>query len=307
MLIVSILLLVSLFLFSGLAIAASRNRALVASHLAYAPSNDLCWQCHDINSLKSSPELSQRLTITFICGTCHSIYQARPSKSVYLGRELADVGTSALHSVYKVNPSERYTHFGHRLGSALSPNLNLISDANYQNTSQLTMVGNYLADTIKIIGRITQWSYWLSNKNFLQASAFKSQLANLPKLYCDNCHSPHLLSDAVKAINSYRLLFNMPGDSTTTEIQLISKKDWMNSGNKWCSNCHLRHGSTIYQKNGGQPRNHPDKFCLQCHGDDDDNDNDNKTQDFPHTGTINLLSNQPPKLCLFCHVSESLP
>ncbi len=71
-----------------------------------------------------------------------------------------------------------------------------------------------------------------------------------------------------------------------------------------CLKCHRRQSSSSGRSAESAPaRNHPDQFCLYCHGDN----LASWRRDFPHVGSPDLLIGDADSLCLGCHKKGRLP
>lgn len=158
-------------------------------------------------------------------------------------------------------------------------------------------------------------------------------------LYCASCHTPHgEWGQMIDAEIAPYILSSRPNHSLTLEDDApeVAERidvmgDWLTDGGAWCSVCHDKRRSRIEAANGDaldtpglgadnegtQHDNHPDTWCLSCHGDYDGQeggdfpsteDVDQNGDDFPHTGPIqNILAAVPDELCIRCHVYGTLP
>lgn len=158
-------------------------------------------------------------------------------------------------------------------------------------------------------------------------------------LYCASCHTPHgewgqmVDADATPYILSSRPnhYLDLPDDAPDVADVIDGMGDWETEGGAWCSVCHDKRRSRALTASGedlddpglgednlgSQHNNHPDSWCLSCHGDyDGQTGGDFPTEDevnangddFPHTGPIqNILAAVPDELCIRCHTYGTLP
>ena len=322
---------------TGMALAA--NQGNVIPHGGYDMNTDACLQCHDVHESTGDYVLTRWATVTATCGSCHYLYMTDPSSSGGSAPNTANSGaqynasplagntpaydpgydpqvetrtvdpliSTGDHSVgsrisaYDVASANALTAPGHGLsrGSGLHAFVDgQISDANY-------IPGGW--DTLTAIAR---GAY----PNTVPATSF----GGTNGLFCTSCHTPHgdfgqrLLDSNGDPVTSKRGLYNMLTSKPNHAIQPISINDWNSEGGTWCEGCHAKREPEAQNPTTGVIyHNHPDAYCLNCHGNyvgSNPSSPAGGSDDFPHTTEkVNMLSNEPDALCITCHAPGTLP
>ena len=245
----------------------------------YGKTSPFCLNCHDLARLaKLSPSLLP--TIDATCITCHDIHRATPNDLRHRAGNRSAMGTASSLTAYKINTYSKYSQNGHRLGAGADTSL--IGKLASNSEQNLLPVSNK-----ESITKISDWRYWQTvyaqDPTPLSLTSPSSSV-----ITCNSCHSSHPSQNFSVSAVSETLTGLTQSSTTAAEIEL-------------CLSCHPSYASN---NNGGANHNHPDRFCLDCHG---NTTNNTSNQDFPHTGNTDLLSDIPDSLCLRCHISESLP
>lgn len=261
----------------ALASPALASDAATIPHGGYDMTTDACLQCHDIHEAAGDYVLMRQATVTAVCGTCHTLYQAAPTGAYDPGYSGTEAGTAAHLAAYKVPAGEALTHEGHRLG---------LGATTYTFADGQTGDGSYIPGGTDALTAIQYLAY----DSTVSALAYSATNG----MTCASCHTPHgTFGNVVDPAVSTKLLSSRPNHGAT-----IPLANWTTDGGKWCGGCHDRRTS------GGAIHNHPDYACLDCHGDNFAA----PTLDFPHTsGVPNILTLEPDELCLQCHVAGLLP
>lgn len=247
-------------------------------HGGYSMTTDSCLQCHDVHEATGDYVLMRQATITAVCGTCHTLYQAAPTGAYDPGYSGTEAGTAAGLAAYKVPAASALAHEGHRLG---------LGSGSYTFADGVTGDGSYIPGGTDALTAIKYLSY----PDTVSALTYTATNG----LTCASCHTPHgNYGNMVPATASTKLLSAKPNHATTA----VTVADWATDGGKWCGTCHDKRTS------GGVIHNHPDYACLDCHGDN----LATPTEDFPHTASVkNILALEPDGLCIQCHVAGLLP
>lgn len=247
-------------------------------HGGYDQTTDACLQCHDIHEAAGDYVLMRQATVTAVCGTCHTLYQAAPTGAYDPGYSGTEAGTAAGLAAYKVPAASALTHEGHRLG---------LGSGTYTFADGQTGDGSYIPGGTDALTAIEYLAY----PDTVNALSFTATNG----LNCASCHTPHgTFGNMVDTAVSSKMLSSKPNHVDSA----VPLANWATDGGKWCGACHDKRTS------GGAIHNHPDYACLDCHGDD----LTAPTEDFPHTsGVQNILSLEPDELCIQCHVAGLLP
>lgn len=313
---------------TGIAMAAGA----VIPHGGYDTSTDACLQCHDVHESAGDYVLLRWNTVTNTCGSCHYLFQTLPSAAGgsfgqgtfntgtttatvplpgnrvaydpgYSGDETrpvspaitnADLSVGSRISAYEVAAGDALTAEGHNLSRGLGSFL--FKDGKVANA-------NYIPGGFYSLTAIDRANYPTTVPTLSYAAT--------AGLYCASCHTPHgnfgkQLVNSVGTPVSTKILSGQPNHTAPS----LSINNWGNEGGKWCTRCHgKRVPEAVDPVDGTIYHNHPDTFCLQCHGNYvGANVALQGSTDFPHTSkAANLLTNEPDALCITCHVPGSLP
>lgn len=270
-----------LIILSAMPMANAYGRQNLSLGHDYGTTSPFCLNCHDLSQL-AKLEQSLLPTIDATCITCHDIHRATPDDMRHRTRNRPIVGTASKLTAYKINTYSKYRQNGHRLGAGFD--VSLIGKVTTAPEKNILPVSNRKTAT-----KNSDWRYWQAayeqNSPPLSVTSPSTSI-----MTCNSCHAAHagqnLSVSATSTTSQPGLSASTLSSSTTTEIEL-------------CLSCH-----PTYASNGGNNHNHPDRFCLDCHG---DTASSSSNQDFPHSGSYNLLTDYSEALCLRCHISESLP
>ena len=333
-LLVVVLTVAMLAITSGIALALNQGSAI--PHGGYDMNTDACLQCHDIHESTGDYVLTRWSTVTATCGSCHYLYDSPPDPTggslPNVSGSYADPGTVVAGSVvaydpgyegsettalsppispsennlgsrisaYEVQPGEALSAPGHNLGRGYGPWLYV--DGQMGN-------GNYIPGGWDELTAIARASY----PNTVPATSFTGTNG----LFCTSCHTPHgdfgqrLVDSNNQPVTSQRGVYNMLSSKPNHIIQPISINSWNNEGGTWCKSCHAKRGPEAQNPVTGEVyHNHPDAYCLNCHGNYVGNNPEavGAATDFPHTtNKTNIISNEPDALCITCHAPETLP
>lgn len=319
---------------SGIALAAGQGT--VIPHGGYDMNTDACLQCHDVHESTGDYVLTRWATVTATCGSCHYLYDTPPSSSGgsapntanpgvynatplagntpaydpgYIGDETRTVSpliTSADNSLgsrisaYDISTADALTAPGHNLGRG---------SGLHQFVDGQTRDANYIPGGWDELTAIARGAY----PNTVPATSFTGTNG----LFCTSCHTPHgdfgqrLLDSLGNPVVSKRGIYNMLTSKPNHAIQPISIDDWNTQGGTWCEGCHAKRAPEAQNPTTGEIyHNHPDAYCLNCHGNYVGSNPGpvGGSDDFPHTTEqVNLLSNEPDALCITCHAPGTLP
>ena len=307
---------------TGVALAAGN----AIPHGGYDTSTDACLQCHDIHEAASDYVLLRWSTVVDTCGSCHYLYlgeypkdmsvtanQGSGGSGTYAGSAGAPGTIPAYDPGYSGDEVRAVAVTANNLGSRTSAYETSYAskDATPGHTLQRGS-GSYVhADGVDANG-----AYIPGGDDQLTAIARAQypntvgtlQFEGTNGLFCASCHTPHG--------NFGQQLLDSGGDTVLGKIlsgkpnhipSAISIEDWATEGGQWCEGCHVRRAPEYEDEDGNVYHNHPDTFCLICHGNDASVGGAGGT-DFPHTGNNeNLLSQEPDALCIDCHKAGTLP
>ncbi|RJQ53659.1 MAG: hypothetical protein C4521_07260 [Actinobacteria bacterium] len=257
-------------------------------HGGFSTTTDACLQCHDIHESAGDYVLMRQQTMTATCGTCHTLYQAAPTGAYNPGYSGTEAGTAADLMAYKVPQAQALTHEGHRLG--LGSGSRVFADGQ-------TGDGSYIPGGTQSLTAIQYLSY--------PATTTALAYTAVNGMSCASCHAPHgSFGNVVDSAVSTKLLTSKPNHQTNSVPPMAN---WVDDGGDWCGACHDKRLPGADQ-NGELHYNHPGEQCLTCHGNEmDPISGSEEATDFPHTGSLNLLTLEPDMLCLQCHVAGTLP
>lgn len=250
-------------------------------HGGFSSSTDACLQCHDIHESAGDYVLMRQATMTAVCGSCHTLYQAAPTGAFEPGYSGTSASTVATAAAYKVPVAEALAHEGHRLG--LGTGSFLYADGQYGD-------GSYVPGGTDALTAIAYLGY---PEQTTAATSFTATNG----LSCASCHAPHgTYGNVVPLSASDKILSTKPNHAADA----VTLTNWVDDGGTWCASCHdKRMQSDLYS-------NHPDYACLTCHGDWLASATPNP--DFPHTGEVaNIITMEPDLLCIQCHTKGTLP
>lgn len=311
--------------FALLAAGTAFAAGTVIPHGGYDTSSDACLQCHDVHEAASDYVLLRWETVVDTCGSCHYLYTGQYPKDMsdpdnqgsggsgtyasttatpgtitaynpgYFGDETRTVTATSNSlgsrtSAYEVAYSTRDSQPGHTLQRG---------GGTYKHGDGTVANGAYIPGGE---GGLTAIARAMGPGNTVGALEF----AGTNGLFCASCHTPHgnfgqqLLNSTSQTVSS-KILSGKPNHRATA----ISINDWATQGGTWCEGCHAKRKPEYQDAAGNVYHNHPDQFCLNCHGNAVPAGGNT---DFPHTGTNdNLLSQVPDALCIDCHKKEMLP
>ena len=322
---------------SGIALAVGQGS--VIPHGGYDMNTDACLQCHDVHESTGDYVLTRWNTVTNTCGSCHFLYADDPVGAGGSAPNMANPGayatgqivagsvvaynpgypgdatrtvsptiTDAIDnsigsriSAYDVTFAGADAYPGHRLGMGDGPRTYV---------DGMTRSGNYIPGGWSELTAIARAAY----PNTVPATSFTGTNG----LFCTSCHTPHgdfgqmLLDSSGNPVTSKRGVYNMLSSKPNHIINPLSIDDWNSQGGEWCKACHQKRGPEAQNPVTGEIyHNHPDSYCLNCHGNyvgTKATDPGTGNNDFPHTTQmVNILSLEPDALCITCHAPGTLP
>lgn len=319
-------------LMAGVALAAGTK----IPHGGYDTSTDACLQCHDVHESAGDYVLTRWNTVTYTCGSCHYLYKTNPqlsqdaSATANLGASARSAPNTVIGAYYNdaalagttpayvpgyagsdVDPGGYAAGISNSVGARTSAyERDLANPANGEHNLSRGQFGTFVFND----GKVADANYIPGG--FYPLTAIKraqygqtvptTTYSGTAGLYCASCHTPHgnfgqLLLKSDGSMTSTKILSSKPNHNPTA----IVVNNWIGEGYLWCEVCHgKRKPEAIDPADGKVYHNHPDQFCLNCHG----NKVAGSNTDFPHTGELyNLLTNEPDALCVTCHVPGSLP
>ncbi len=297
-------------------------------HGGYSATTDACLQCHDVHEAGSDYVLLRWATVVDTCGSCHFLYLGEYPKDMsvvanqgsggagtyasgvampgqipaydpgYDGNNQVETATpppasfsannlGSRTSAYEVDYSEVNSHSGHLLQQG---------NGTYLHADGVTADGSYIPGG----GSLTA----LDRAMGPAATIPTLDRTGTNGLYCASCHTPHgAFGQMMDTAFSTKILSSKPNHIENA----LTLTDWSNQGGQWCEACHAGREPEYEDIEGNVYHNHPDQFCLNCHGDAVPA-GPGINSDFPHTGeNDNLLTQEPDALCLDCHGYGTLP
>lgn len=284
-----------------LAFSATAMAQTVTPHGGYATTGstggtDYCLTCHDVHEAQGDYVLMRKATVTAVCGTCHGLFGATQGsggaggtvpawgKTDFTGTD----PTASNASAYKYDMSAMTTSAqldavpGHSLGVMIN-GVSGVDPADPSNPPGANDIPGG-SSTLKVM------SSGLYNGTDRPSAA--SGYTATGGLYCASCHTPHAAFG--QFIAGSPNLSSKPNHSATA----VTDEKGL------CLACHDLRASSA---GTAAPHNHPDAYCLSCHG-NEAGGTVGAVNDFPHSSAIKrILIKEPDMLCTGCHTSGSLP